>query len=136
VVGKAFAAGIVALIVLLGGCSIACTTVGCSSGAAVLVTMPLPAPYSNFTTCIDHHCAQQRTATGPVDDFLASVSAPYQSERTVMVSILITGEDGSVLAKSAIKTRLHQIQPNGSLCGPTCYITQLKLTASGKLQPK
>ncbi len=132
VVGRRWVAGVVTLGLLLTGCGLSCSTVGCSSGAAVLLTVPLqPGPKSTVTVCIDGHCATRSPATSPIS--YADAEAPFQNERTVTVSILMTGPDGTVLGNSTVKSRLHRNQPNGPGCAPVCYSTRLKLTASGQL---
>ncbi len=117
------------------GASVACTLIGCSSGANVdLSALPLqPGPKSRVTVCVDHHCASRSPETLPLVG--AHADAPYGNEQVVTVSISLIGPDGTVLARSSVQAQLRRIQPNGPKCGPICYTANLRLTASGQLVP-
>lgn len=117
-----------------GRSGLACTLIGCSSGAEVdLTALPLqPGPKSLVRVCVDKTCSNRSPETLPL--LGAEVDAPYKGETDVTVTISLVGPDGTLLAQSSIRSRLHRTQPNGSACPPTCFTVRLKLTASGQLE--
>lgn len=112
----------------------ACTLIGCSSGAQVDMTaLPLrPGPKSLVRVCVDKTCSSRSPETLPLIG--AEVDAPFKGESDVTVTISLIGPDGTLLAQSSIRSRLHRTEPNGFNCPPVCFIVRLKLTAAGQLE--
>ena len=127
-------AGAIVVLALAGCSSQNCTLIGCSSGAHVDMTaLPLqPGPMAEVRVCVDQTCSRRSPERLPLVG--AEVHAPYTGESEVTVAIRVIGPNGSVLANTSIRSRLERLQPNGPECQPVCFITRLKLVASGRLE--
>ena len=112
----------------------ACTLIGCSSGAQVDMTaLPLPpGAMAEVRVCVGQTCSRRSPERLPL--VFAEVHAPYTGESEVTVTIRVTGPHGAVLANTSIRSRLERLQPNGPECPPVCFITRIKLAASGRLE--
>jgi hypothetical protein len=127
-------AGAIVVLALAGCSSQNCTAAGCFSGAQVDMTaLPLqPGPMAEVRVCVDQTCSRRSPETQPLVG--AEVDAPYTGESEVTVTIRVIAPNGAVLANTSIRSRLERLQPNGPKCSPVCFITRLKLAASGRLE--
>ncbi len=115
---------------------LACTTIGCSSGANVnLAARPLlPGTGTTVTLCVDAVCTTRAPQSVPLDGI--EIDVPFNHERTATVSITIAGPGAKIEAKDSIVATFHRVQPNGPKCPPVCFVADLTLTANGRLEPR
>jgi hypothetical protein len=113
--------------------SLNCTVVGCASGVQIdLLSLPLlPGDASVITVCVEKECQETRPESSPLQ--FVQASSRIKKETAVVVTVTMTGPDGTTLVADSITTDLVKNEPNGPKCGPTCYSGRLRVTSAGKL---
>jgi hypothetical protein len=127
-------------VLLLTGCSLECTLIGCNDGVNVQYSAALaPGDYEvDIATSLGSAtCSLTVTAEGSADQCsgtLANVTAGsrqlFVPGRPTDIAIQITGEAGEV-ADDSFTPDYEVSQPNGPGCGPECHNAEVELDVSG-----
>jgi hypothetical protein len=97
-----------------------CTTAGCVSGVFLVVQRP-PTKARQLTFCVNEACTRLPARNG------ASGQLPCPQASSVEVVVIARRTARKRLWRQALTVPLKVVQPNGPVCGPTCYTAGLTL---------
>jgi hypothetical protein len=107
--------------------------VGCSSGIGVRIedvrrTLPHAA---EVQLCAGPNCVSGRLGRGPVSQAVSRWRGVAKHPHAAYTADLeVLDRRGRVLLHLRQAVRLHEFEPNGHTCGPTCWFAELALDAA------
>jgi hypothetical protein len=118
-----------------GAPPVACTEIGCDSGVFLDVSpvqRRLPEA-ERLKLCLRKKCRTYSLAR--VDLVNLSVRGLREGQR-VSVRLVVFGEGGEVLRRSAVRAPVRRVKPNGPKCPPTCFQVGVRLDRQSlRLEP-
>ena len=117
----------------------ACSVVGCISQVRVDVRpyVKAHAGITEIRLCANDSCRTyppRRSEYSPDNRWIPlQLTAPTGEGEKVYVRVILDGPGGPETASTT--TALHVLKPNGPKCSPTCYVADLRLSATGRLSP-
>jgi hypothetical protein len=105
---------------------VACTEIGCDSGVFLDVSpvrKRLPEA-RRLKLCLRDKC---RTYSLARVGFVSLSVRGLRAGQRVSVRLVVFGERGEVLRRSAVRAPVRKVQPNGPNCPPTCFQVGVRL---------
>jgi hypothetical protein len=109
-----------------GAPPVACTEIGCDSGVFLDLAplkRGLPAA-ERLKLCLRDKC--NTYSLSRVDLVNLSVKGLREGQR-VSVRMVVYGDRGKVLRRSAVRAPVRKVQPNGPKCPPTCFQVPVRI---------
>ena len=109
-----------------------CTEMGCTSGIRVqlgALRHALPGAAS-VELCTAAGCVDEELGRGKLSSITKEWrGVPRHPDASYTAGVTVLNRHGGVLLHLRQAVRLHKFEPNGHVCGPTCYAAELKLDA-------
>lgn len=105
---------------------VACTEIGCESGVFLdigVIKRNLAAA-ERVKLCLRTRCRTYSLARADLVNL--SVKGLREGQR-VSVRMVIYGEGGEVLRRSAVRAPVRKVKPNGPRCPPTCFQVPVRI---------